>query len=132
MAPCGNSTRWASAVRRLAVLVCLALALACGPRRLAAVPSDLIGHWQTHAARHRESSLEIRPDGLVLSQNGEPVNVFRIESIDWTLDDRGDSVFRFHYTAAEGYPAVFVVTRPASTSRRLRIGSSTDVWVPAS
>jgi hypothetical protein len=132
MAPCGKSRSRASALRRLAALVCLVLAVACGPKRLDAVPSDLLGRWQTHAPRHRDSLLEIRPDALVLSQDGEPVNVFHIESIDWTLDDRGNSVFRFHYTANEGYAAVFVVTRPASTSRRLRIGSGTDLWVPAS
>jgi hypothetical protein len=121
-----------AALRHCAVGLGLLLALACGPQKLDAVPSDLLGVWRTRAPRYEKSFFEVRRDKLVLGVSGLDLDVLPIEAIDWTSDVEGNAIYRFHFTADEGYPDVFLVTRVGSGTRAIRLASRADLWTPGS
>ncbi len=122
-----HRTPWLSAT-----LLAAALALvACGRRSLEAVPTDLLGIWKTAAPRHARNFFEIRTDRLVLGVAGKVLDELALEGIELETGPDDNLVYRFSYTADEGYPDVFVVTRLPSTRRAIRLGSRADEWTPA-
>jgi hypothetical protein len=123
----------ADSVRRAAALgIALLFALACGPRRLDGVPSDLLGTWRTRAPRYEKNFFEVRRDVLVLGVAGQELDVLPIQEIDWTTDGHGNVIYRFRFLADEGYPDVLLVTRVGSGARAIRLASQADLWTPGS
>jgi hypothetical protein len=108
----------------------LATATGCGAEPVA-VPKDLLGLWKTESPRHAKTFLEIRSHSLMLGVAGMELDVLEIEGLEHATDRGGNDVYRFHYTADEGYPDVLVVTRLRS-SRGILVASGSDVWRPAS
>jgi hypothetical protein len=113
-----------------AFLAAAALAVGSGCAPSAHVPPELIGLWKTRSERHAESFLEIRSTTVMLGVSGMELEVLEIDRLEHERDAVGNDVYRFHYTATEGYSDVLVVTK-LRNSRRIRVASGEGTWFPA-
>jgi hypothetical protein len=111
------------------VLAAIAIEAGCAPAKTA-MPAELLGLWKTSAPRHSDNFLEIRPHSLMLGVAGMELDVLEVEWIEHERDPWGNDIYRFHYTAAEGYEDVLAVTK-LRNSRGIRVAAGEGTWFPA-
>jgi hypothetical protein len=115
--------------RAYLLLAAIAIGAGCAPAETS-MPAELLGLWKTSAPRHADNFLEIRPHSLMLGVAGMELDVLEVERIEHERDAFGNDIYRFHYTAEEGYDDVLAVTK-LRNSRGIRVAAGEGTWFPA-
>ena len=112
----------------LSMMLGLCLPLGCGPERVSGVPPELLGRWETDAARYEDRWFEIRPAELVWGMGRFEVYAHPIQAIEREPAEDGHQTYRFHYTEEAGYDEVQEVHLHEGPPVSIRLGTREMPW----
>ena len=85
----------------LVASVILVFLSGCGSERTKTVPDELVGVWQTRAAKYADRFLELTKTTISFGTGGEDFYTRTVVAVEKTRED-GDTLYTVYYTDAEG------------------------------